>query len=116
MICSKCATQGELKQFTSFSYYYCKSCKEEILPQATTEQVELADRDSREQYLFNSGWVKVRIFNKDFWQRKGGNGFPNFSFDEASDVQKLLDKGQTWDQAIDQVINQQFAFPWGMIP
>lgn len=30
MICTKCKTEGELKVFNSFQYYYCKVCKEEV--------------------------------------------------------------------------------------
>jgi len=30
MICSKCNTAGELKVFSTFSYYYCTTCKDEI--------------------------------------------------------------------------------------
>jgi len=116
MVCHKCSSQGEFKQFTSFSYYYCKTCKIEITAQPTSSNDFNKRVDDREQRLFDTGWVKVRIFNKDFWQRKGGNGFPNFSLDEAESIQDLLDKGQSWETAIDQVINQQFAFPWGMIP
>lgn len=30
MKCSKCSTEAELKVFSSFQYYYCSRCKEEV--------------------------------------------------------------------------------------
>lgn len=34
MICDKCTSKAELKQFNTFEYWYCTKCKEEVATQA----------------------------------------------------------------------------------
>lgn len=41
MICQKCKSNGELKVFATFQYYYCNTCKDEIkLEENTSTKTE----------------------------------------------------------------------------
>ena len=61
MVCSKCNNTGELKVFNTFQYYYCHTCKEEILleePPASFRSKELPiqlDVDYTMDYWLNLG-------------------------------------------------------------
>ncbi len=46
MYCDKCQEEAELKTFQTFSFYYCKNCKEEVKKK---EPVKIKDE---------SVWVK----------------------------------------------------------
>ena len=114
MICPKCHTLGELKQFTSFSYYYCQTCKDEIGASASyaKDGSSALSEDQQKDRLLNKGWTKLTFFKTHYWT-KSPNNYPTFNFEEAVEIQDLIDSGKSWEDAVKEVLDaQQMSFPW----
>jgi hypothetical protein len=70
MVCSKCNNSGELKVFSTFQYYYCHSCKDEIglspsSPAPASSEARTKDYLQSIQY---TGFVKNAPLPPDQWQ------------------------------------------------
>lgn len=70
VICTKCNKEGELKTFSTFQYYYCNSCKDEISLE------EVSDSNKRVKGRDIKLTIQDRIIDNprsvDFWY--GGQG------------------------------------------
>lgn len=62
MICSKCRTDAELKIFSSFSYWYCTSCKDEASAELVSDVVEISEDLAK---FFDDGYIDIVGMNND---------------------------------------------------
>jgi hypothetical protein len=62
MICTHCNQDAELKVFSTFQYYYCHQCKDEVRAEAPSTQDEVrAEAPSTQNVLtipWGTRWIK----------------------------------------------------------
>lgn len=64
MICGKCGTEAELKQFNSFQYWYCKTCKDEA---SAYQAQDKQDSDLRKYGVVVGDGFPMGNGNMDTW-------------------------------------------------
>lgn len=64
MICQVCGCEGELKVFSTFSYYYCGTCKDELRamepPTPTSSETHVGPLPEGDYEIFFNPLVVVR--------------------------------------------------------
>lgn len=97
MLHNRCSNSVDLHKFTSFYYYYCSSCKEEV----RGGDVLLNETDLRQ-----AGWDRIAHPNADyFWQFENNRPEIWINFDDAKIIQGKMMEGKKYDDAYQQWVD-----------
>ncbi len=90
--CPTCNVEADYVTYSTFSYLYCKQCKTEIG----------ADTNPEQSFLYYRNW-----FYNDYdkrWLYPYSQNSVRYRTDEAIAIQRTMDKGWTFDEAVKKTV------------